>query len=63
MDGIKLKPCPFCGCDAEMQREWNSYYGLDTFYVQCTGCYAQTTYDFDLEDVAHLWNERAGTDD
>lgn len=29
MDKIKLKPCPFCGGDAEMQQ--GKYQGLRTF--------------------------------
>lgn len=44
MNEIKLKPCPFCGSDAEMQR--GKYRGLRTFYVSCHGCGAQTDLEY-----------------
>ncbi len=56
MDEIKLKPCPFCGSDAEMQRD--KYRGLRTFYVRCWGCGAQTDLEYAEEFAAELWNER-----
>lgn len=56
MDEIKLKPCPFCGSDAEMQRD--KYRGLRTFYVRCWGCCAQTDLEYAEEFAAELWNER-----
>lgn len=56
MDEIKLKPCPFCGSDAEMQ--WDKYRGLRTFYVRCWGRGAQTDLEYANEFAAELWNER-----
>lgn len=56
MDEIKLKPCPFCGSDAEMQRD--KYRGLSTFYVRCWGCGAQAGLEYAEEFAAELWNER-----
>lgn len=35
-DEIELKPCPFCGGDAEMQQ--GKHQGLGIFYVSCLGC-------------------------
>lgn len=56
MDEIKLKPCPFCGSDAEMEQ--GKYQGLNTFYVRCLGCGAQTDLEYAEEFAAELWNER-----
>lgn len=56
MDKIKLKPCPFCGGDAEMQQ--GKYQGLSIFYVSCRGCGAQTDHKYAEEFAAELWNER-----
>lgn len=53
---IKLKPCPFCGGDAEMQQ--GKYQGLRTFYVSCLGCGARTDLEYAEEFAADLWNER-----
>lgn len=56
MSELKLKKCPICGGDAEMYQ--GKYQGLDTFYVSCTGCGAQTDYEYAEEFAAELWNER-----
>lgn len=56
MDEIKLKPCPFCGGDAEMQQ--GKYQGLRTFYVSCLGCGARTDLEYAEEFAADPWNER-----
>lgn len=58
MNKIKLKPCPFCGGDAEMQQ--GKYQGLSTFYVSCLGCGAQTDLEYAGEFAAELWNGRVG---
>lgn len=56
MDMIDLKPCPFCGSDAEMQQ--GKYRGMRTFYVSCHGCGAQTDLEYAEEFAEELWNER-----
>lgn len=56
-DEIELKPCPFCGGDAEMQQ--GKHQGLRTFYVSCFGCGARTDLEYAEEFAADLWNERA----
>ena len=53
----KLKPCPFCGGDAEMRRtsSWN-------YFVKCTNkaCGASSRHFQDNEPGAALsWNRRA----
>lgn len=53
---IDLKPCPFCGGDAEMWQ--GKHQGLDTFYVSCLGCGARTDLEYAVEFAADLWNER-----
>lgn len=55
-DEIELKPCPFCGGDAEMQQ--GKHQGLRTFYVSCFGCGARTDLEYAEEFAADLWNER-----
>lgn len=61
-DKIKLKPCPFCGGDAEFAH--GRYWGSELFKVVCgnkdkcailpeTGAY------FIKEQAAAAWNRRA----
>ena len=54
----ELKPCPFCGCDAE---------GLETMplgddgscaYVYCYGCGGQGPDGTTLEEAVQKWNKR-----
>lgn len=52
MDEIELKPCPFCGGDAEMQQ--GKYQGLRTFYVSCSGCGARQAARDGLRVREHL---------
>lgn len=56
MEKPVLKPCPFCGGEAEEGTEW----GL--FVVRCKKCLAKCEGgDFDLmEEVVSAWNRRAG---
>lgn len=52
---IELKPCPFCGGEAEMM-------GDQYPYVECHECGAGFTanhsYEFDEDDAASNWNTR-----
>ena len=67
---IKLKPCPFCGAEAELfnGRQFRDGHAIDYFLVRCTNCKAgtrRTDYDatesihMDAEEkAARLWNRR-----
>lgn len=51
----KLKPCPFCGGEADT--EWHhGYYG-----VRCESCYAEVTAD-GMNDTIEAWNTRKPMD-
>lgn len=51
----KLKPCPFCGGEADT--EWHhGYWG-----VRCTSCYAEVTAD-GMNDAIEAWNTRKPMD-
>ena len=53
MSEIELKPCPFCGGDAELR-------GRKTSMVNCTGCSASTFQLLeDKGSAARQWNTRA----
>ena len=55
----ELKPCPFCGGEACIQRhEFIGY--TDTFGVVCLDCCAETRQFFTDKKVAvRAWNRRA----
>lgn len=66
-----LKPCPFCGGDAEMTSTWNNRYRKYFINVRCTVCGScskgytsdenPTKNDWDLDacyNAAAIWNKR-----
>lgn len=58
-DGIELKPCPFCGGAAKLQRGLTWLIGCDT-----RGCIGYRPYSLDrdyetAEEAAEAWNRRA----
>lgn len=61
---IDLKPCPFCGGDAEIiEHEWKN--DPDHYEVRCTNidCDAiVATYGSTLEEAAEKWNRRANNE-
>lgn len=59
----ELKPCPFCGGEACIQR--HELIGHeDTFGVVCLNCRAETRQLFTHEKVAaRAWNRRVGEQD
>lgn len=58
----KLKPCPFCGEKAVLQRYFDSYEEI-AFYVTCSGEFCEVspiTNDFKTEQEAiDAWNKRS----
>lgn len=50
----ELKPCPFCGGEAEMR-----LYDCE-YFAQCIECFSSTAADHQTEeDAASAWNRRA----
>ena len=54
----RLKPCPFCGGQAELTKFYNGE--CDKYIVQCQNpnCQAETTCSDEAEDVVAIWNRR-----
>ena len=56
-----LKPCPFCGGEAELRhyedftKDFSSVY---KFYVECNECEAQTKPIANVENAVSAWNTR-----
>ena len=57
----ELKPCPFCGGEAEFVS--GSYNDVNFAYVRCTDCSAQTCYDSDHDDMTFEEMEAAAVSD
>ena len=53
-----LKPCPFCGGNAELRAADNKKVKTD-WYVLCLGCCAKTFPYWNREKAAEAWNRRA----
>ena len=50
---MQLKPCPFCGGDAELEHDTTF---TNRFYVKCREC-AESTYGFHtLDEAIDAWN-------
>ena len=57
----KLKPCPFCGGEAEVDILEHQYRGFPkTYGVMCLNCNCGTDWFFETEEEAvAAWNRRA----
>lgn len=54
IDGIEMKPCPFCGS------EDIRFIGVSCFYVSCNNCFATTgKVDNSRKVAAEQWNRRS----
>ena len=64
LDGIKLKPCPFCGCKAKAQRI-SDYSMYEYVAVGCPKCWCSIREPLgkyeqsDIERTIEKWNTRA----
>lgn len=55
IDGVKIKPCPFCGESERIDFGIVSGYG----YVECKNCSAEIRARGTERDAAEAWNRRA----
>lgn len=61
MSKLKLKPCPFCGGEAETENRRNRY--TDWWEVKCTDCNASINERYDWEfQAVEAWNTRKPMD-
>ena len=55
----KLKPCPFCGGEAEIVK-CDNLFSILYFYVGCKTCLARAKSCYESpEDAVRYWNRRA----
>lgn len=54
MKQTELKPCPFCGGEADC----GSFHGVAFFYVQCSCCGNCTKMYATAKEAAEKWNAR-----
>ena len=65
MENINLKPCPFCGMDAELTLRGNAFTKKRNAEIKCTNCNVEMvvgaiklSIDWCQETVINKWNTR-----
>ena len=59
-----LKPCPFCGGEAEVMHTGGIGCSNDTFsIVECVRCWAKTAFCDTEAEAVKAWNTRANDGD
>ena len=56
MNNEKLKPCPFCGGEAEIVED--RLYSDDYYAGRCKSCAATSIFEFTKEEAVAAWNRR-----
>lgn len=56
MSDTKLKPCPFCGCSAEIKEVTCN--DVKETIAQCSGCKIHSPVFFFGNDAVSHWNKR-----
>lgn len=52
MSNAELKPCPFCGCKAEI------FYGDNAYWATCSKCEAEIMGELSRNEAIETWNRR-----
>ena len=58
----ELKPCPFCGGEAQCITEYCKEVELLVSKVNCTRCGIKTPYQHYANEAIDLWNRRVSDD-
>ena len=63
----ELKPCPFCGGEAEIETFYPSspmrLLGWKYAYVECQVCGCRSGVKIGVDEAIETWNRRAGDSD
>lgn len=63
MIATELKPCPFCGGEAELVKDKTTFAFADTYFVRCDniecGVQPQTKHRLTEQKARDFWNWRA----
>ena len=59
MADIKLKPCPFCGGEAEIYRYYPSFHERIRTMVRCKNCRANSGAWGKSDKAIDAWNRRS----
>ena len=54
----KLKRCPFCGGNAELESSYADYVGSGLHKIVCQACGCQTNYEHPMQKAVDAWNRR-----
>lgn len=54
----ELRPCPFCGYEAEYDKEHDQFGGAEFDVIQCKNCATQTALWNSKENALIAWNTR-----
>lgn len=56
----KLKPCPFCGHEAEVRNDGEGLTreGEQPYWINCTFCQGNVDPFYTAEEAIDAWNER-----
>ena len=60
IEGIKLLPCPFCGCKAKIYKGKQNFliYKQKCYSVFCESCKCTTQYERTEKESVDDWNRR-----
>lgn len=58
-----LKPCPFCGGEAKINRIVNTFYQYARYFSSCTRCSAESKVFETEQEAIEAWNTRAYEED
>lgn len=63
INGVTLRPCPFCGSQKLEPREEYVNEWISLYFVRCNGCSAMGPLGYTMGHSLERWNKRKGEDE